>query len=94
MSESGRPRRLREAPEGTLKRRVKVDRVPNQHADGCLIQFSQVEPAILQDIILPGEFVELYDDAGRLWVGRIQVTNYIDKTAWVETRWAEYNWAA
>lgn len=94
MSEPGSPRRLREAPEAGLKRRVKVVQVPDSHADGCLIQFSQIEPALLQDIVLPGEFVELYDAQGRLWVGRIQVVNYIDKSAWVETRWAEYNWAA
>lgn len=94
MSESGRPRHLREAPPGAIKRRVKVNEVPDNHADGCLINFSQIEPRIVSDLVLPGEFVELYDDNGRLWVGRIQVANYIDKTAWVETRWHEYNWAA
>lgn len=76
-----------------MKRRVKMALVPSEHTDGVLVNFSQIEPAHLCEIVLPGEFVELYDDEGRLWVGRIQVANYIDKTAWVETRWHEYNWA-
>jgi hypothetical protein len=77
-----------------VKRRVKVSQVPSGCADGVLVNFTQIEPPHLCEIVLPGEFVELYDDAGRLWVGRIQVTNYTDKTAWVETRWHEYNWSA
>lgn len=77
-----------------MKRRVKLLNVPSSASDGVLVSFSQIEPALFSDIVLPGEFVELYDDAGRLWVGRIQVANYIDKTAWIDTRWAEYNWAS
>lgn len=77
-----------------MKRRVKLLNVPSSAIDGILVNFSQIEPALFSEIVLPGEFVELYDDAGRLWVGRVQVANYIDKTAWIDTRWAEYNWAS
>jgi hypothetical protein len=81
---------VREAAERYVKLRVKVPNVPSTASDGIAINMKDIEPR--QEILLPGEFIELYDGAGKLWVGRVQVTNYLDKTAWVDTRWAEYLW--
>lgn len=69
---------------------MKVKSVPPTASDGILVNFSDIEP--YSDTLLPGEYVELYDGSGKLWVGRVQVTNYVHKTAWVDTRWAEYLW--
>lgn len=81
---------IRESAEYNVKLRAKVPTVPPTASDGILVDFKDLDP--YSEVVLPGEFVELYDDAGRLWVGRIQVTNYVHKTAWVDTRWAEYMW--